>query len=48
MVTRSAASDPQVEKLRSITNINQLVGYLHDELGWPVDVEDVEIGRAHV
>ena len=42
MVTRSAASDPQVEKLRSITNINQLVGYLHDELGWPVDVEDVE------
>lgn len=34
--------DPQAEKLRRIHTIPTLVGYLRDELGWPVDVEDWE------
>ncbi len=42
MATRAAAQDPQVEKLRTITNTTQLVRYLHTELDWPVDVEDVD------
>lgn len=42
MATRAVAQDPQVEKLRTITNTTQLVRYLHTELDWPVDVEDVE------
>ncbi len=42
MATRTVAQDPQVEKLRTITNTTQLVRYLHTELDWPVDVEDVD------
>lgn len=42
MPARAAAQDPQVEKLRAITNTTQLVRYLHTELDWPVDVEDVD------
>lgn len=42
MATRAVAQDPQVEKLRTITNTTQLVRYLHTELDWPVDVEDVD------
>ena len=34
--------DPQAEKLRRIHTIPALVTYLHDELGWPVDVDDWE------
>lgn len=42
MATRAAARDPQVEKLRSITDTAELIAYLNAELGWPVEVEDVE------
>lgn len=42
MATRAVAQDPQVEKLRTITDTTQLVRYLHTELDWPVDVEDVD------
>ena len=34
--------DPQAEKLRRIHTVPALVTYLHDELGWPVDVDDWE------
>jgi hypothetical protein len=34
--------DPQAEKLRRVHTIPALVTYLHDELGWPVDVDDWE------
>lgn len=36
------ALDPQAEKLRHLHSIPALVRYLHDELGWPVNVEDWE------
>lgn len=43
MATRpSTAPEPQAEKLRQIHTIPALVQYLHDELGWPVNVEDWE------
>ena len=42
MATRAAAHDPQVEKLRLITDTAQLVQYLHTELDWPVEVDDVD------
>lgn len=42
MATRAAAHDPQVDKLRFVTNTAQLVQYLHAELDWPVEVDDVE------
>ena len=42
MATRAPAQDPQVEKLRLITNTAQLVHYLHAELDWPVEVDDVD------
>lgn len=42
MAIRAPAQDPQVEKLRLITDTAQLVRYLHTELGWPVEVEDVD------
>lgn len=42
MASRAAAQDPQVERLRLVTNTEQLVRYLHAELGWPVEVDDVD------
>ena len=36
------ALDPQAEKLRHLHSIPALVKYLHDELDWPVNVEDWE------
>jgi hypothetical protein len=43
MATRpNNALDPLAEKLRQVHNIPALVQYLHDELDWPVNVEDWE------
>jgi hypothetical protein len=43
MATRpSTALDPLADKLRRVHTIPELVQYLHDELGWPVNVEDWE------
>lgn len=43
MATRPAtALDPLADKLRQVHTIPALVQYLHDELGWPVNVEDWE------
>lgn len=36
------ALDPLADKLRQVHTIPALVHYLHDELGWPVNVEDWE------
>ncbi len=43
MATRpNPALDPLADKLRQVHTIPALVQYLHDELGWPVNVEDWE------
>lgn len=44
MVTRQRVStqDPLVAQLRTTQTVEQLVQYLHDELGWPVDLENIE------
>lgn len=43
MATRpNAALNPLADKLRQVHTIPELVQYLHDELGWPVNVEDWE------
>lgn len=43
MATRpNNALDPLAEKLRQVHTIPALVQYLHDELDWPVNVEDWE------
>jgi hypothetical protein len=34
--------DPLAEKLRTVHTIPELVQYLHDELNWPVNVDDWE------
>lgn len=31
-----------IQKLRSLTNFEDLVIYLRDELDWPIDIEDAE------
>ncbi|MCO5102421.1 MAG: hypothetical protein M9919_00300 [Burkholderiaceae bacterium] len=36
------ALDPLADKLRQVHTIPALVQYLHDELGWPVNVDDWE------
>ena len=33
---------PQIERLRSIKTLPQLLAYLRDELDWPIDSEDTE------
>jgi predicted helicase len=38
----NTALDPLADKLRQVHTIPDLVQYLHDELGWPVNVEDWE------
>ncbi|MCW2310699.1 hypothetical protein [Rhodoferax antarcticus] len=38
----TTALDPLADKLRQVHTIPALVHYLHDELGWPVNVEDWE------
>ena len=45
MVTRliNTALEPLADKLRQISTIAQLMQYLHEELGWPVDVDDWEV-----
>lgn len=44
MATRpNTALDPLADKLRQIHTIAQLMRYLHEELGWPVDVDDWEV-----
>ena len=43
MATRTNPTlDPVTDKLRQVHTIPALVQYLHDELGWPVNVEDWE------
>lgn len=43
MATRpNTELDPLADKLRQVHNIPALVHYLHDELGWPVNVDDWE------
>jgi hypothetical protein len=43
MATRpNAVLNPLADKLRQVHTIPELVQYLHDELGWPVNVEDWE------
>jgi hypothetical protein len=43
MATRpNTVLDPLADKLRQVHNIPALVQYLHDELDWPVNVEDWE------
>lgn len=43
MATRpNTALDPLADKLRQVHTIPALVQYLHDELDWPVNVEDWE------
>lgn len=44
MATRKRVStqDPLVAQLRTTQSVDQLVQYLHDELGWPVDLENIE------
>lgn len=39
---RAVTLDPVVNKLRQVHTIPALVQYLHDELGWPVNVDDWE------
>ncbi|MEA3396002.1 MAG: DNA methyltransferase, partial [Chloroflexota bacterium] len=34
--------DHEIHKLRSLTTFEALVGYLRDELDWPIEVEDAE------
>jgi predicted helicase len=34
--------DRNIEQLRSLTSIEELVIYLRDELDWPIDIEDAE------
>ena len=41
MATRAAAQDPQVEKF-ALSPTPRSWCYLHTELDWPVDVEDVD------
>ena len=44
MATRpNTALDPLADKLRQVHTIAQLMQYLHEELGWPVDVDDWEV-----
>ena len=44
MATRQhTALDPIADKLRQVHTIAQLMQYLHEELGWPVDVDDWEV-----
>ena len=44
MATRQRIStqDPLVAQLRNTQTIEQLVRYLHDELDWPVDLENLD------
>ena len=44
MATRQRIStqDPLVAQLRNTQSIEQLVRYLHDELDWPVDLENLD------
>ncbi len=44
MATRQRIStqDPLVAQLRNTQSIEQLVHYLHDELDWPVDLENLD------
>ena len=43
MATRTNPTlDPLADRLRQVHTIPALVQYLHDELGWPVNVEDWE------
>jgi len=45
MATRPGAAqlDPIADKLRQVHTVAQLMQYLHEELGWPVDVDDWEV-----
>ena len=44
MATRpNTALEPLADKLRQVHTIAQLMQYLHEELGWPVDVDDWEV-----
>ena len=45
MATRppNTALDPLADNLRQVHTIAQLMQYLHEELGWPVDVDDWEV-----
>lgn len=45
MVTRppNTALEPLADKLRQVRTIAELMQYLHEELGWPVDVDDWEV-----
>lgn len=44
MATRQhTALDPIADKLRQVHTMDQLMKYLHEELGWPVDVDDWEV-----
>lgn len=45
MATRppNTALDPLADKLRQVHTIAELMQYLHEELGWPVDVDDWEV-----
>ena len=33
---------PATDQLRSIKNLNGLVVYLRDELGWPIETDEIE------
>ncbi|MGD0234913.1 MAG: hypothetical protein ABSC55_10300, partial [Syntrophorhabdales bacterium] len=34
--------NPDIERLRSIKTLPQLVAYLRDELEWPIESDDIE------
>ena len=44
MATRERINpqDPLVAQLRRVASIDQLVHYLHDELDWPVDLDNID------
>jgi hypothetical protein len=44
MATRQRIStqDPLVAQLRNTQSVEQLVHYLHDELDWPVDLDNLD------
>src|SRR5438046_83614 len=33
---------PDTDQLRSIKNLNSLIVYLRDELGWPIETDEIE------
>jgi hypothetical protein len=42
-IRQNTALDPLADKLRQVNTIAHLMQYLHEELGWPVDVDDWEV-----